>query len=74
MTASNKEIKIVKFLEKMWLVIGFTCIFISIYKFFTASTYDVLYFLCFSGVAFVLFYLRRRYRRNLEKKTLKTKN
>jgi MFS superfamily sulfate permease-like transporter len=60
-------IKMVKFLEKMWLMIGILTIFIAIYKSIFVSIQDGVYFLVFSAVAFLLFWLRKRQRHGLEK-------
>jgi membrane protein implicated in regulation of membrane protease activity len=60
-------IKMVKFLEKMWLMIGILTILIAVYKAVVSTWEDALYFLVFSAVAFLLFWLRRRQRHGLEK-------
>lgn len=60
-------IKMIRFLEKMWLMIGILTVLIAIYMFFFGTGEDSLYFLLFSGVAFILYFLRRRQRQGFEK-------
>tara|TARA_B100000965_G_scaffold405843_2_gene441507 strand:- start:708 stop:905 length:198 start_codon:yes stop_codon:yes gene_type:complete len=60
-------IKVLKFMEKMWLMLCIVTFVIALYKTFQQSIYDALYFYGFSVVAIGLFLLRRRQRRLYEK-------
>lgn len=60
-------IKVLKFMEKMWLMLCIVTFVIALYKTFQQSVYDALYFYGFSVVAIGLFLLRRRQRRLYEK-------
>lgn len=60
-------IKVLKFMEKMWLMLCIVTFVIALYKTFQQNIYDALYFYGFSVVAIGLFLLRRRQRRLYEK-------
>lgn len=65
-------IKVIKFMEKMWLVLSIVTFLIAIYKSIQSNVFDALYFYAFSAIAIVLFFMRRKQRlfheRNQEKK------
>lgn len=60
-------IKIIKFLEKMWLVLAILTFAIGLYWTFQNSTYDALFFFGFSAFSVFLFMMRRKQRRFHEK-------
>ena len=57
----------IKFMEKMWLMTGIITAALAIYKVFATTTRDAAFFLLFSGVSFLLYFLRRKQRMNMEK-------
>ena len=59
--------KVILFLERMWLVIAISCIIVAAYMWLNEMTEDAYYFLMFAGLACVLFFLRRRTRKNMNK-------
>jgi len=61
--------KVVRFLELMWLVIGILCFCIATYFVFFVALDDGLFFYVFGGLALLLFFLRRRQRKGIEKNT-----
>jgi len=59
--------RVIRFLELMWMVIALCCAVIGTYKLFTNPDYvDALFFYVFGGLAVILYFLRRRQRRNME--------
>ncbi|HRN42929.1 MAG: hypothetical protein KF732_06330 [Flavobacteriales bacterium] len=59
--------KVVRFLELMWLVIAIFSVATGTYKLFTMpEIMDALFFYIFACLAVVLFFLRRRQRKNIE--------
>ncbi|KAA3650215.1 MAG: hypothetical protein DWP98_05405 [Bacteroidetes bacterium] len=56
-------IKIIKFLEKMWLMLAIVTFLIGIYRSIQYSVFDALYFFGFSVVSIFLFSIRRKQRR-----------
>lgn len=60
-------IKVIKFLEKMWLMLAIVTFIIAIYRTFTNDIYDALYFYAFSVVAALLFIMRRKQRKYHER-------
>ena len=56
----------IKFLEKMWLMVAIVCVVLAIYKSLFIHYTDGLYFLMFAVLATVLWLLRRRMRRRME--------
>jgi len=55
-------IKVIKFMEKAWLMLSILTFLIAIYQTFKNSVYDALYFYAFSVIAIFLFMMRRRQR------------
>ncbi len=49
-------------MEKMWLVLSILTFLIAIYKSIQSNVFDALYFYAFSGIAIVLFFMRRKQR------------
>lgn len=60
-------LKVVRFLELMWFMIGILCIAMAVYKYFTTTKDHVYFFLAFSGFSFFLFFLRKRQRKRMQK-------
>ncbi len=60
-------LKWIKFLEKMWLMLAILSLAIAIYKFFTSTTDDAGFFLIFSAMSTILYFLRRRQAKSLAK-------
>ena len=60
-------IKVVKFLEKMWLMLAIVTFIIALYRSFTNDVYDALYFYGFSLIATLLFIMRRKQRKYHER-------
>ena len=58
--------KVIIFLEKMWMVVAISCVIIAAYLGISGMIEDAYYFLMFSGLATVLFFLRRRTRKRME--------
>lgn len=56
-------IKVIKFMEKMWLMLSIVTFIIAVVRSVQYSIFDALYFYGFSIVAIFLFLLRRRQRR-----------
>ena len=60
--------KVIRFLELMWIAVAAFCVIIGTYKLFTMPSYmDALFFYVFGVLAVLLFFLRRRQRRSIEK-------
>ncbi|MEQ8324851.1 MAG: hypothetical protein RIC15_06650 [Vicingaceae bacterium] len=59
--------KIIVFLERMWLTVAIVSVGIAAYRGFTGAIEDAYYFLFFSVLASMLFLLRRRTRKRMEK-------
>ncbi len=57
-------LKVIKFLEKMWLMLAAVTLVLAIYKSFTSTMEDALYFYIFCAVSVLLYFLRRRQRKN----------
>ena len=56
----------IKFLEKMWLMVAIVCVVLAVYKLLFTGFADGMYFLMFAFLATVLWLLRRRTRRQME--------
>lgn len=52
----------IKFLERMWLMVAIVCFVLATYKVFFVTMEDGLYFYMFTVLAVVLWLLRRRMR------------
>lgn len=59
-------LKVVKFLQMMWLVIAIVAFCIATYHLFFTGTKDALFFYFFSGFSFLLFYIRKRQLKRLQ--------
>lgn len=55
-------IKVIKFMEKAWLLIAILTFLIAIYNSIVNSVYDALYFYGFSIIAAFLFVMRSKQR------------
>lgn len=66
-------IKVIKFMEKAWLVISIATFIIAIYWSIKSSVFDALYFYGFSVIAITLFYMRRKQRMYHEREAEKNK-
>lgn len=64
-------IKLIKFMEKMWLMASIVTFLIALYQSFRNSIFDALYFYGFSVIAIFLFYMRRKQRIFHEKENSK---
>ena len=51
----------------MWLTVAIASVVIAAYRGFTGSMEDAYYFLMFAGLAMILFMLRRRTRKRMER-------
>lgn len=60
--------KVIRFLELMWLVISILCFGIAIYLVIDVGLEDGLFFFVFGGLALLLFFLRKRQRKGIEKR------
>jgi len=60
-------IKVIKFMEKMWLMLSIVTFILALYWTFKDYTYDALYFYGFSLVAIMLFLVRRKQRKAHER-------
>lgn len=60
-------IKVIKFMEKMWMMASILTFLIAIYFSIQDGVFNALYFYGFSVVAGLLFMMRRRQRRFYEK-------
>lgn len=49
-------------MEKVWLTLSVLTFIIAIYKSIQSNVFDALYFLAFSVIAILLFYMRRKQR------------
>ena len=58
--------KLIKFLEKMWLVVAIICAVLATYKAIFIGVNDAMYFFLFGVLAVVLWRLRRRTRIRME--------
>jgi len=58
--------KIIKVLEKLWLMVAIVCIILAIYKSIFLTIEEGLYFGLFSVLATALYLLRRRMRIRME--------
>lgn len=56
----------IKFLERMWLMVAIVCFVLATYKIFFVTLEDGLYFYMFTILAVVLWLLRRRMRIRME--------
>lgn len=61
--------KMLKILETIWLIIGIAGIALSIYSLINGNMQQVVYFLVFTAISAIMFYIRRRQRKNFEKNT-----
>jgi hypothetical protein len=61
-------IKVIRFLELMWLVVAIISAIIATYHLFVTSVKDALFFYFLAAVAIVLFFLRKRQRKSIEGK------
>jgi len=59
-------LKIIRFLELMWLVVAIISAIIATYHLFATTLQDALFFYFFAAAACVLFFLRKRQRSKLE--------
>lgn len=66
-------IKVIKFMEKMWLMLSIVTFVLGLYYSIQETVYDSLYFFAFSVVAILLFLMRRKQRRFHEKNRSKNK-
>ena len=75
MTPSDKNFyRVVRFLEFMWIVIGGLCVVMAVYKYFTIGIEDALFFLSGAGISTILYFLRRRVRKNFERQQENSNN
>jgi hypothetical protein len=58
--------KMLKFLERMWLMVAIVCAVIAAYKSIFVGLEDGAYFLMFGVLAVILWRLRRRMRIRME--------
>ena len=58
--------KVVRFLELMWLVIAIISFTIASYHLFVSTLQDALFFYFMSGMAVILFFIRKRQRKRME--------
>lgn len=56
----------IKFLERMWLMVAIVCFVLATYKIIFVTMEDGLYFYMFTVLAVVLWLLRRRMRIRME--------
>jgi hypothetical protein len=62
-------LKVVRFLELMWLVIAIISVLIGTFHLIYTGMVDGLFFYVFAGLATLLFYVRKRQRKNIQKNT-----
>ena len=60
-------LKIIKFMERMWLMLAVVTFVIAIVRSFQYSIFDAVYFYGFSVIATLLFLMRRKQRRMQER-------
>lgn len=60
-------IKVVKFMEKVWIMLCILTFLIGLYWSFKGQTFDALYFFGFSLVSLFLFFARRKQRKIYER-------
>ncbi|MCC7332781.1 MAG: hypothetical protein IT232_09255 [Flavobacteriales bacterium] len=59
--------KVVRFLELMWLIIAIFNISVGIYKLFTMPEIDdAIFFFIFALIAVILYFIRRKQRINIQ--------
>jgi len=61
-------IRVLKFMEKMWLMLCIITFIIALYWTFQDVGPDALYFYLFSVVSIILFVIRRKQRKAYERK------
>lgn len=61
-------IRLIKFLEKTWLMLAILTFIIGLYRAYQGSTFDALFFFGFSVISIFLFSVRRNQRRAHERK------
>ncbi len=61
-------IRLIKFLEKMWLMLAIVTFIIGLLKTYQNQTFDALFFFGFSAISIFLFAARRNQRRSHERK------
>lgn len=59
--------KMLRILETVWLFIGIAGIVLCIYSLINSDKQQAVYFLVFTAVSAIMFYVRRRQRKDLEK-------
>ena len=59
-------LKVVKFLQIMWLVIAIITFLVATYHLIFTSTEDAIFFYVFSGVALILYIVRKRQLKRLQ--------
>ena len=52
--------KVVRFLQYMWLMIAVICLGMAIYHLIYTGVTDALFFLFFTGMATLLYFVRKR--------------
>jgi len=60
-------LKVIKFMERMWLMLAVVTFIIALVRSVQYSIYDALYFYAFSVISILLFMMRRRQRRMHER-------
>lgn len=59
-------LKVVKFLQMMWLVIAIIAFCVATYHIIFTALKDALFFYFFSGFSFLLYYIRKRQLKRLK--------
>lgn len=58
--------KIIKFLEILWLIIAIVGFALTVYSLIEHNNSKAIYFTCFMAVAGIMYFIRRRQRKQLQ--------
>jgi len=67
--SNERAIKFIRFLERVWLVIGLTSLVVGIYETITLGIATSYMFFMFTIIAGILYTLRKRQRIRMEEET-----
>jgi len=67
--STKSAIKLIRFLERVWMIIGVTAFAIGTYETFTIGFGESYIFFIFTGVAAILYTLRRKQRTRMEQES-----
>ena len=67
--SDKNAIRVIKILERVWAIIGLTCLSIGLWETYRVGIQDSYFFLILALVSGVIWWLRRRRRINIEEES-----